>query len=831
MLWSARPIFLSIMANTFTDALALHQAGRLAEAEAMYRHLLAGTPNEARLLAHLGLVRAQLGALEEGRDLLLEAARRDPSEPSVPFHLGSIWMALGRADEAVKVFSAAIILAPENAAFHFAAGNAAFQLGRYQDAVEAFARADALQPGQVEVLLNWGSALQELGQPKEALAICDRVLTLAPGHPGALNNRGNSLRVVDRCEEALAAFDAALKVEPNYDLARFNRTTVLERLRRHEEALRECDRVLLRAPSYAGAHSLRGTILLGLDREDEALGSFEKALSLDPRLISAYHGRISALLALTRWEEALAGCQAAIERDPASAVSYNNLGAALMKLRRYADADAAFTKAEALDHNNAEVCFNRAGYDYALDKLEDAYAAAKRALVLRPDFLQAFSFSFGLGAHLCDWQDRSAVLERMEAYCRKGEKIDPFALTYAFDDPQMHLEAAKRIAERPRPAMARVAITPRKTLRVAYLSADFRDHPVTHQAIELFEAHDRGRVETFAIALWPMPKDGIGSRLRSAFSQVVEVFDRSDQDIARRLADLHIDIAVELGGYTDKARPGVLAWRPAPVSVSYLGYPGTLGAPYIDYILADGCTIPPEDDRFYSEKVVRLPQCFMPFDSRTEAAPRLPTRTKEGLPEDAFVFCNFNKTDKITPEMFDLWMRILQRVPGSVFWFNVQNETARKNLRAEAKKRGVAPERIIFANRTESRAGHLARLQLADLFLDTLPYNAHATTSDFLAAGVPVLTTKGRSFASRVAASLLQSVGAGDLVAPDLAAYEAMALKLAEDKTALAGWREHLKSHKRTASDTVRLARSLEEAYFAMWERRVNGLKPESMTF
>jgi len=819
------------MANTFSDALALHQSGRLAEAEAVYRLLLAGAPSDPRLLAHLGLVRAQCGALEEGRDLLAEAVRRDPSEPAAPFHLGSILMALGRPEEALGAFSAALTLAPANAEFYFAAGNAAFQLGRYDEAAEAYAGADRLQPGRIEVLLNWGSALQELGRLEEALSVCGKALAIAPGHPGALNNRGNALRLLNRPEEALGAFETALKVEPQYDLARFNLATVLEALRRHEQALRECDRVLARAQGHAGAHVLRGKLLLALERFDESLDSFERALQIDPDLEAAFHGRVSALLGLTRWEEALANCDAAIAHDPASGAAHNNRGAALVLLRRYKEAEASLAKALALAPDNSETYLNRAGLHFDLGDLDAAYEDTTQALVLRPELVIARSIRFGLAAHLCHWQERAANGNAMVEFCRKGEKIPPFLLTYAFDDPEMHLEAAKRVAGKAQPALARVSIAPRKTLRIAYLSADFRDHPVTHQALELFETHDRERVETYAIALCPMPRDALGARLRGAFSQVVEVYDRSDQDIARRLADLHIDIAVELGGFTDKARPGVLAWRPAPVSVNYLGYPGTLGMPYIDYILADSCIIPPEDDHFYSEKVVRLPHCFMPFDSRMQVASRLPTRAEEGLPENGFVFCNFNKTDKITPEMFDLWMRILLRAPGSVFWFNVQNETARKNLRSEAAARGVDLARIVFASRTESRAGHLARLQLADLFLDTLPYNAHATTSDFLAAGVPVLTTRGRTFASRVAASLLQSVGAEKLVVPDLVAYEAMALKLVEDRAALACWREHLKTHKRTAADTVRLAKSLEEVYFAMWERRVKGLKPESMTF
>lgn len=822
------------LSNPFADALALHSAGCLSEAEAAYRLLLAASPDDARLLHHLGLLLAQRGALAEGHSLLAEAVRRDPHMPLVQFHLASVLVALGRAGDAIAAFSAALALPPERAEIHFALGNALFQLGRYDEAAAAFARADALEPGRLEVLLNWGSALQEQGRLAEALAVCDRVLVLAPRHPGAHNNRGNALRLLKRNEEALAAFDSAIAADPAYDLARFNRATVLEVLRRYDQALVECDRVIARAGGYAPAHALRGSVLLALERVDDAYTAFERALTLQPDLASAYHGRVKTLLSLTRWEDALEACDAAIARDPGSATAHNNRGVALMRLRRFDDAGAAFATALVLAVEDsaefADALFNRAGLHSALDHFDEAFADTERVLALRPDSVPARCFRFNQAANLCDWSRCGADMAAMAGFCVAGEEVDPFPLLYAFDDPQMHLDAAKRVAEKTRPALARVTIAPRKTLRIAYLSADFREHPVSYQALELFEAHDRTRVETFAVALWPLPQSALGTRLRGAFAQVVEAYDRSDQDIARRLADLHIDIAVEMGGHTDKARPGVLAWRPAPVSASYLGYPGTLGMPFVDYILADGVTIAPDDDRFYAERVVRLGNCFMPFDSRMAIAERTPSRAEEGMPPNGFVFCDFNKTDKFTPEIFDIWMRVLQRVPGSVFWLNVQNTTARRHLKAEAATRGVDPERLIFAARTPGRAEHLARLKLADLFLDTVPYNAHATTSDFLAAGVPVLTCKGNSFASRVAASLLTSVGAEGLVAPDLAAYEAMAVALACDPKALAGWRAHLQSHQRTAADTARLARSLEEAYFTMWDRRVKGLKPESFT-
>ncbi|GAA0540829.1 putative O-linked N-acetylglucosamine transferase (SPINDLY family) [Rhizomicrobium palustre] len=818
------------MASDFSSAFSLHQSGRLAEAEAQYRALLAAAPDDGRTLAHLGLVRAQRGALEEGRDLLDQVVLREPGNAMAAYHLGTVLAAMGQMEEALARFIAGLISNPGDIELLFAKANTEFQLGQYAAAAASYAAVDVLTPDREDVLLNWGSALQEEGKVEEALALCDRVLARTPNHAGAHNNRGNALRLMNRLEEAYAAFDAALKSAPQYDLARFNRATVLEMLRRYDEALRDCVAVLTRAPDHAGALSLRGAILMGLDRYDEALAAFERALAIDPTLERAIHGRIAALLSVSRWEDALAASNSALARQPNSATAHNNRGAALMKLRREEEAEAEFAAALALDPESAEGYFNQAGLRYTQDRLEDAYADCNLALEKRHDFVPAKSFRFALAAHLCDWQRRGELDTEMAALTEAGEKIDPFVLTYAFDDPALHLKAAKRIADKVQPALSAGRVTERDRLRVAYLSADFRNHPVTHQAIELFESHDRARIEPIAVALWPLPEGELGDRLRGAFSSVVEAYDRSDRDIARRLAELKIDIAVELGGYTDKARPAVLAWRPAPISVSYLGYPSTLGAAYIDYIIADAVTIPSEDDVYYTEKPVRLGTCFMPFDSRCESVATPPSRATEGLPEEALVFCNFNKTDKLTPEIFALWMRLLKAVPGSIFWLNVQNQTARRHLHEEAVRNGIARERIIFAARTPSRADHLARLALADLFLDSFPYNAHATASDFLAAGVPLLTLKGKSFASRVAASLLTQVGAEELIVSDFSAYEMKALELARHAAMRAEIRNRVTANRRTAHDTEKLARALEEAYFRMWDRRKQGLKPEAIT-
>lgn len=814
------------MASTFAAAFELHRAGRLAEAEAAYRALLSTSPDDAQLLMHLGLVVAEMGRLEEGKLLLEQAALRDPSQPLAHYHLATVVAALGQHEEALAGFSAALTLQLNFFEALAAKGDLLLGLGRFGDAAEAFRQASEMAPDRVEMLLNLGTALQECGRFEEALTVCDQALQRAPGHPSALNNRGNTLRLVGRLEEALLDFDRAIAAAPSYALARFNRATVLDALDQHEAALAECERALGYVPQHAPSHHLRGTILLALYRNEEALAAFEKALAIRPDMIEAWHGRIGALIKLTRWEEALSAGETAIARDPDSAVAHNNHGVALLKLRHYDEARRAFARAIERDPQNAKGYFNRSGLNYQENRLEEALADAQKAHALEPSFASAHGFQFALAAQLCDWRDRSSDLAAIIAHVRAGEEIEPFSLLYAVDDPALHRRAAAIAAGDANRPLTRTAVMPRKRLRIAYLSADFRDHPVSHQAAELFELHDRARVETYAISLWPQPEGPMGERMRKAFDHFIDTYDRSDYDIARRMADLQIDIAVDLGGFSDKSRPQALAYRPAPVTATYLGYPGTIGADYIDYVIADAIAIPPKDDVHYAERVVRLPYCLLPFDSTVKQSDPPSTRRDERLPENGFVFANFNKADKITPEIFDIWMRLLRDTPGSVFWLAVGNATARDHLREEAQARGVAPERLIFAERVAGRAEHLARLSLADLFVDTFPYNAHATASDFLAAGVPLLTCAGQSYASRVATSLLTQVGVPELVTSNFSDFQAEALRLASDKQALMSLRGKIR--RRTSEQTARMAQALEDAYFAMWDRRVRGLQPES---
>jgi predicted O-linked N-acetylglucosamine transferase (SPINDLY family) len=423
---------------------------------------------------------------------------------------------------------------------------------------------------------------------------------------------------------------------------------------------------------------------------------------------------------------------------------------------------------------------------------------------------------------------------------QQGAKVvTPFIVLSLTSDPSLQRKAAEIYAADEDSPAAHLSLDPspmhpkvQGKIRLGYFSADFREHPVALLMAETFELHDRTRFELIGFSFGADAKDAVRNRVVSSFDQFLEVGEKTDAEIAALARELGIDIAVDLGGDTKDARIGIFAHRAAPVQVSYLGYPGTMGAPYLDYLLADKTVCPERNQLHYTEKLAYLPHCFMPHDSKQEIAAKLFTRQEFGLPQDGFVFCCFNHHYKINPAVFDVWMRLLTKVTGSVLWLSDGSQTVKDNLRKEASARGVDPLRLVFASRMNSLAEHLSRYRLADLFLDTLPYNAHATACDALWAGVPVLTCAGESFASRVAASLLTSIDMPELITSSLDDYEALALKLASYPAELALLTQKL-AHNRCNTplfDSVLRTQNIEHAYTAMYERALEGKPPENIS-
>ncbi len=646
----------------------------------------------------------------------------------------------------------------------------------------------------------------------------------------------------------------ALKVDPRSFEAHSNLARVLLELKQYDQALEAADRALSLNPNYADAHLLRGSVLLLLKKPEPALQSFDRVVALQPNFAMAHFNRGEALFELRRYDQALIAYQRAVAIQPAYAGAWKGVGNVFCTLRRHGQALAAYDKALAIEPHLADVWFERANMLYRLGHAGQALAACDRALAIQPDYAEVWlergnllfeqtAFEKALAAydkalalkpdiqyargsrllaklHLCDWSNFDAERAQLIAAVQAGaQACPPFALLALPSSPNDQLECARLFAANSGLALEKPLVSGRSRshdrLRIAYLSADFRQHVVATVAAELFELHDRDR------------RSELRARIVKAFDRFHDVRSDDDREVAELLHGAEVDIAIDLMGHTEHSRPGILAHRPAAVQASYLGFPGTMGTDFIDYILADRLVLPFDQQAFFTEKIVHLPDSYQPTDSRREVSANVPRRSEIGLPEDRFVFCCFNNSFKFSPEFFDVWMRLLKSVDGSVLWLAVSDNPTRENLRREVERRGVEAARLVLTDRV-GPADYLARQVLADLFLDTLPYNAHGTGSNALGAGLPVLTCRGATFAGRVGSSLLCAAGLPELVTDSLEEYEALALKLATDGDLLRSIRRKLEANRAATPlfDTARLCRHIEAAYQIMAERHWRGEPP-----
>jgi protein O-GlcNAc transferase len=706
----------------------------------------------------------------------------------------------------------------------------ALESQNFAEADRRFRALLSIKPNSYQALLNHSIALCELNQAEEALAQCERALLLGGDEARGHALRASALRALKRGEEALRSYDRAISLTPRNPEIHFNRANLLQDLGRFEEALTGYDAALAMEPTHLGALNNRGNALRLLGRYQEALKTFDIVLSIDARSWQAHNNRGNLFNAMGHLDEAVTAFELAIERDPRNTECHYNLGNAEQDRGRYAEAMQCYTKALSFQANHVKALINRAGTARRLGLYKRAvgdYTAAKRYDPRTP-YLDGYIAH--TRAQCCDWSrldDERALLERV----RRGERAsEPFSLLSLCDSESDHACCAKTwVADKfgvaPSPAFH--ARTNNDRICVAYLSPDFRNHAVASQLARLIEIHDRQQFRIIGVAFGPKADDEMRRHLSRAFDTFFDISAVSDREARDMLVAERLDIAVDLAGHTEHARTGLLAGRPAPVQVSYLGYPGTMGAPFIDYVLADRWVLPEANRQFYSEKIVYLPDSYQVNGEWAPVLPPTISRRDVGLPEKGFVFCCFNHTRKIRPHVFDVWMRLLKRAPHSVLWLVGDNAETTDNLRREAVKRGVAAERLVFAARV-GLSEYVARYTLAGLFLDTLPYNGHATASDALRAGLPVLTCAGSTFAGRVGASLLQAVGLTELITESLLDYEAQAIRLAEDPNHLARVRGTLAANLATYPlfKADRFRGHVEAAYVEMHRRQRAGEAP-----
>ena len=688
--------------------------------------------------------------------------------------------------------------------------------------------------GEVPALLHQAVALHQQGHVPQAQSLYEEILGIHPRHFEALQFLGISATDTGNPQLAVEFLDRAIAVRANVPEAHYNRANALQDLGRKPEALTGYDRAVALAPNFADAWYNRGILQRDLGQPEAALASLERALHLMPDDPEAHFNRALALKDLGRLGEAIASYDRAIALRPGHPESHYNRGNALHDLYRLEEALAAYERAVALNPAFAAAYYNLGNVLDKLKRTESALAAYECALSLKPDsdYLQGVCLFFRLLK--CDWAALKAGRAELAARIGSGQKavLPLHALTLV-----QSLGLQRRAAETwvddlypSRGTRTAPANPGRGRIRLGYFSADFRMHPVALLLAACLEAHDKTRFETTAFSLAPGAGDEMTRRIGRAVDRYVEVHAMSDQEIAQHARDAGIDIAINLGGYTQDSRTGAFAHGIAPVQVNFLGYPGTMGAPYMDYILADPTIVPDRLRHGYTEKVAWLAS-YMPGDRHRPIADKRFARAELGLPLDAFVFCCFNNYYKIGPETFDSWMRILAAVPHAVVWFSEGLEAGKVALRREAGLRGIDPGRLVFAARMPSMEEHLARQRAADLFIDTLPYNAHTTASDALWAGLPVLTCAGETFASRVAASMLIAIGLPELVAETPADYERLAVSLASEPGRLAKLRNRLEENRLSAPmfDTIAYTRNLESVFEQMHARHAAGLPPEHL--
>lgn len=752
----------------FERALDLHRRGQLAAALDLYQQVLQRQPGHLDALQLLGALELQNGHLESAEMFLRRAVAMAPETPALQCNHGLALQRLGRMREALACFDRALEVKPDMVEAHLNRGNLLRDLGRFADAQTALRMALGIRPDMPEAQLSLGMLLKDMNQPAEAVSCFFHSLRSNPRQPDTLLQAAITLLELSRPEEAMQCVDQCLRLQPGHAEALYYRGNALLALRRKEEAAACYLSSIQIRPDIAETHYNLANLLLDLGRHDLAFQSFRRAIALRPDYAEAHY----------------------------------NLGCGLAEVGRHGE--AVFPLREAARLNP--------GHRFAGGKL-------------------CFSLLF-----CCDWTSYRDTVSTIAENVRSGFSTDaPFSFLAVSGDAHLQKLCAQKYTHDRYPPLGPVTWQgnpyAHEKIRIAYVSADFREHPVSYLMAGVFEAHDKRHFETIGVSLRAKDGSALGERVAAAFDRFIDASSMTDAGVAALIRELEVDIAVDLTGHTQDNRTGIFARRPAPVQVNYLGFPGTMGAEYMDYILADEFVIPEGAQSHYSEHVVRLPDCFQANDDRRPIAEHRPARREVGLPEKDFVFCAFNNLYKINPPIFDVWMRILRAVPDSVLWLAADAECARTNLIREAESRGVDGQRLVFVSRVPY-AEHLARMGLADLFLDTLPFNAGTTASDALWAGLPILTRAGEAFASRMAGSMLRAIGLPELITHELRDYEELAIELASSPDRLASIRARLREHRarKPLFDTLRFTRHLEAAYEIMREKAQLGCSPSDFS-
>lgn len=790
-----------------------------------------------------GLIHYSKGQLSQARAIFEEVVRINPKQFDALMYLGVIACQTKYWEKALNFFNKAIQINPLIDAAYNNRGNVLQEMNRLEEALFSYDKAVELNHSDFLTYFNRGIVLEKLRQPERALQNFDKAIELNKNYVKAYCDRGNVLQEMKQFEEAVCSYDKAIELKPDFAEAHYNRGNALIQLSMHEDAVRsfKCaldlfSRELKANPLSESIHTSLGNILFELNLLNDALDSYNKAIELQKDSWVNYLGRGTVFLRLKKPQQALLEFDACIALNQTSAKAFCGRGDALQELGLFEDAVLSYDLAIDISRDFAAAYFNRANALKSLLKFDKASENYEQSLT----FDSNQDYLLGLSHHqkmlMCDWSSYDSKIAEILAKIKNNQKVSsPFEMLSTTDSLSLQKQSAEIWAKDKYPSNSNSnsnsSLIPKKIkrekIRIGYFSADFREHAVSYLTAELFEMHDKTRFEIFGFYFGPPTTDQMHKRVSVAFNQFIDVRFRTAEEIAGLCRDLEIDIAIDLTGNTANNRVDIFACRAAPVQLTYLGFLGTSGSDYFDYLIADKFIIPEESRNYYSEKIIYLPS-YQVNDSKREISEKIFTKHDLNLPENSFVYCCFNSSYKINPDVFSSWMHILSKVDSSVLLIYAENAWVINNLRSEATKRGISNERLIFGQKM-NRSDYLARYKSADLFLDTFPYNAGTTASDALWAGLPVLTRTGESFASRVASSLLNAIELPELITKSAIEYESLAIELANNSNKLKGLKVKLARNRLSTQlfDAQRFTRNIETAYSLIYERYQQDFPPD----
>jgi len=716
------------------------------------------------------------------------------------------------------------------------------QSGELEKAQRIYEEIFKIDPTHSDALHLWGVIAHQKGDHELAADIISQAIQQSPTVPYYYNNLGEVFRSQGKFEDAVSAFEKAINLMSDYPEAYNNMGRAYEGQGKLHEAINCFQQAVLMKSDYSEAYINLGVISQSQGKLEAAVSYYKKVLELDSKNADTLYNIGVVLNEQGRIDEAIESFKRALQVNPDVAAVYYRMGCAFKEKYNLQAALHCYQKAVQLSPDFAEAYINMGNVLNDHGKLDEAISCYYKVLEINPQYFGAHSVLLRLLESACDWQEvqifRSRLDELNKIALANGERAYemPFINLARCADPRQNAVIArswsnhisKTLSNRSSPFLFSDGIICKNKIRVGYLSADFRDHPVAHLMVGLFPQHNRDEFEVFSYSYGPDDESYYRMTIERASDRFIDLRFLGDEDAARRIYDDEVHILVDLMGHTNRSRLAICAYRPAPVQVTYLGYPGGTGAGFFDYMITDRIVTPEEHGSFYSENFIYMPHSYQANDRSQRIADKAWGRIDVGLPDKGFVFCSFSQPFKIEPVMFDVWMNILRQVPGSVLWLQCRNKPAEDNLKREAESRGISSARLIFAEKLPTKGEHLARQTQADLVLDTRIYNGHTTTSDALWAGVPVITLQGTHFASRVSASLLNAVGLPELITHSLEEYEAVAVRLARNRSECLSIRQKLEKSRLTEPlfDTPRFVENLETAYKEMWRIYMAGERP-----